>query len=68
MTRRWNALYRNLFRKERVDQELEEELRSYIEMIVEDGAHHGTDIDHARREALIEIGNLEQLKENVRDV
>lgn len=33
MMRRLFALYRNIFRKERVNQELEEERRSYIELV-----------------------------------
>src|SRR5690348_2687067 len=58
MMRRLFALYRNLFRKKRVNQELEEELRSYIELTAEEEA--GGD---ARRE----LAHLERIKESVRD-
>ena len=58
MMRRLFALYRNLFRKKRVNQELEEELRSYIELVAKEEAD-----GDARRE----LAHLERIKESVRD-
>jgi predicted permease len=54
--------------KGRIDQELEEEIRSYVELIAEEKVRNGTDVDCAWREARRDVGNLEQVKENVRDV
>lgn len=68
MIRHWYAFCRNLLRKERVDQELEEELRSYVELIAHEKVRCGTDIEKAWREARQDLGGLEQVKEGVRDI
>jgi len=62
------ALWRNLFRKERVDAELDEEIRSYLELATEEKARNGVRLDQARRDARRELGGLDQVKENVRDI
>src|SRR5882757_5572403 len=54
--RRLFALYRNIFRKERVNQELEEELRSYVELVADE------------KEAGWDLAHLERVKESVRDI
>jgi putative ABC transport system permease protein len=66
---RWLSSYwKNLFHKARLDQELDEEIRAYAEMLTEEKIERGIDPDEARRTALIEIGGIEQVKEQVRDV
>src|SRR5262245_35669091 len=62
------SLWRNLFRKARKDQELTEEIDSYLEMLIEQKIDEGLDPAEARRAALIELGGREQVKERVRDV
>jgi len=59
---------RALFRKQRAEQELDEELRCYMESAVEQKMREGTGREEAAREATIEIGGVEALKEQVRDV
>jgi predicted permease len=66
---RWLSSYwRNLFHKARLDQELDEEIRAYAEMLIEEKIERGIDAAEARRTALIEVGGIEQVKEQVRDV
>lgn len=58
---------RGLFRKERMDLELAEELASHLEMHIEDKVRAGMTAEEARRDALIKLGGIEQTKENCRD-
>jgi putative ABC transport system permease protein len=62
------ALWRNLFRKERIDQELDEEIRSYLDLVAAEKERRGMPRDEALREARRELGGLEQVKESVREV
>ncbi len=62
------CLWRNLIRKDRVDQQLDAELRSYVELLKEEKIRAGTEPQQAFRESLMEIGGVEQVKERVRDV
>jgi putative ABC transport system permease protein len=65
---RLSSLWRNLFDKERVEEELTEEVQAYLEMLVEIKIKEGLKPGEARRAALIEIGGVEQVKEQVREV
>src|SRR5262249_41893066 len=65
---RLSSLWRNLFHKARVEQELTEEIDAYLEMLIELKIKEGLDPEEARRSALIEVGGKEQVKEKVRDV
>src|SRR5690348_9084676 len=51
-----------------VDAELEEEVRGYVEMVAEDKVRNGADARNARREAKMERGGVEQMKEQAREV
>lgn len=62
------SLWRNLFQKGRVEQELTEEVEAYLEMLVETKIKEGLQPAEARRAALIEMGGVEQVKEKVREV
>jgi hypothetical protein len=62
-----NSLLRNLFRRQRADQELDEELRSVVEMLTEEKTNAGATPEEARRAARIEMGGVEQVKERVRE-
>ncbi len=61
-------LWRNLFRRRHVERELDEETRSYIELLVAEKIKAGASPEAARREAAMEFGGLDQVKEGVRDV
>jgi predicted permease len=57
---------RSLFRKERVSQELDEELGGFLEMATEEKMKEGMSRKDARRAVRLERGNLEVTKEVVR--
>src|SRR5438309_8156419 len=57
---------RSLFRKERVSQELDEELNGFLEMAAEEKMKHGMNRKDALRAVRLERGNLEVAKEVVR--
>jgi putative ABC transport system permease protein len=62
------SLFRNLFRKRAVDQALDDELRSAVEVLTQEKMKNGVSYSIARREALIELGGVEQVKEEVRAI
>jgi hypothetical protein len=59
-------LWRNLFHKVQREQELIEELDTYLEMLIEIELKEGLDPEAARRAALLKLGGKEQVKEQVR--
>jgi len=61
-------LFRNLFRKRAVEQALDDELRSSVEVLAQEKMKEGVSPSVARREALIELGGVEQVKEQTREV
>jgi predicted permease len=60
-------LFRNLLRQRRVDEDLDEELRSHLVLLTEEKIKAGMPEDDARRAARMELGGIEQLKEEVRE-
>ena len=65
---RIKSLLRNFFAKQNNDRELDDELRSYIDQLAEDKIRAGMKPEDARRAARIELGGVEQVKENVREI
>src|SRR6266542_3815995 len=59
---------RLLRRKSRMEAELDEELRSHIEMLVERNIRSGLSPAEARRAAQLEFEGSEQVKQSVRDI
>jgi hypothetical protein len=58
-----SSLSRNLFRKTRGEQDLKEEVGAYLEMPIEMKIEQGVYPAETRRQALIEMGGVEQVKE-----
>src|SRR5579864_7523874 len=56
-----------LFRRRHLDEDLDAELRSHVEMAVERNMRKGMSAEDARREALCSLGGVEQTKEVYRD-
>src|SRR5246127_2381929 len=56
-----------LFRRRRLEDDLDEELRSHLEMAIELNVRRGMSAADARREALRSFGGVEQTKEMCRD-
>ena len=59
---------KGLCRRQRVEQELDEELRGYLESSVEAKVGAGMTPEDARRAARIELGSVEAVKDYTRDV
>ena len=62
------ARLRSLARQPRHEQDLEDELRAYVDVLTEQHERRGLSPAAARRAALIEAGGIEQVKEAVRQV
>ena len=62
------ALFRNCFRRRKIERDLAEEVDSYLALSTDDKMRDGIDAAAARREAATEFGGVEQVKEEVRDV
>ena len=58
----------NLFRRERLERELDAELQAYLELDVEENIRRGMAPKEARRTALTRLGGVEMVKEECRDV
>jgi len=59
---------RSLFRRGAVEDELDEELHDHLERRTEEGVASGLSVEEARRTALLELGGIEQRKEECRDM
>jgi len=65
---RISAAVENLFRKTRKDQDLDAEVRSYSDLLTHEKISKGMTPQKAHREAILELGGVEQVKEHVREV
>src|SRR5260221_12040047 len=65
---RIQTLWRNLAGRRRVEADLDEEIRSYQAMLEDEQTRAGANPGAARRETLLELGGVEQIKEEVRDI
>lgn len=65
---RLKAAIRNFVRRSEREHDLDAELRSYVEARAAEKIADGTVAGQARRDVLMEMGGMEQLKEDVRDV
>src|SRR5215212_5770575 len=60
------SLIRNTMRKQRIDRDLSEEVGSYVELLTEKNMKQGMNEEEARRTARMQVGGVEQVKEEVR--
>ena len=68
MPRRIATFFRNVLRKRAVEQALDDELQSAVELLTQEKMKNGLSHPDARRQALIELGGVEQVKEEVRAI
>jgi putative ABC transport system permease protein len=61
------SFLRNLFSFRRVEGDLDQEVHSHLEMLTEENIRSGMQPKDARRAARIELGGIEQVKEQVRE-
>jgi putative ABC transport system permease protein len=62
------SLWRNLSRRRQVERELTDEVSSFVELATQAKMKNGLTEGEARREALVEFGGVEQVKEQVREI
>ena len=65
---RFLSFWRNLLRRDRVEQDLDNEVRAALDILTEEKVTAGMTPQEARRAAAIELGGVESVKEQVRDV
>jgi predicted permease len=73
MNRRWmsghvKSPWRRLFHREQVEKELDEEIRSHLELLTQQKIREGLAPEEAVRSARNDLGGIEQVKEQVRAV
>src|ERR1700688_3019374 len=61
------SFLRNLFLSRRVEADLDNEVRSHLELMTAENMRAGMGPEQARRAARMELGGVEQVKEQVRD-
>src|SRR5215467_2720875 len=66
--RRLSRTWKNLVHRDRVESDLDAELRAYVDLITTQKIRAGMSAEEARRAALVESEGVEQVKDRVRDV
>ena len=57
----------NLFHRDRVERDLDAEVRAHLAMLIDEKVDAGMSTEEARRAARVEFGGIDQVKEQVRD-
>ncbi len=63
---RLGSIVTGLFRRDRVEAQLDDELRTFVDMAAAEKMREGLPAAEARRQAMLELGGIEQVKERVR--
>src|SRR6202044_1235403 len=58
---------RNILAREKTDRDLDNEVRSYSDLLAQEKMREGISPQEARRTAILELGGIEQVKEQVRE-
>jgi putative ABC transport system permease protein len=67
LSRSLSAL-RNLLATSRVDRDLDASVRAYADLLTDEKIRAGMSRDDARRAALVEVGGIERVKDDVREI
>ena len=62
------SIFRSLSQRKENEQELDQEVSSYLDLLTQEKIAQGLDPEEARRRARIELGGVDQVKEQVRQV
>ena len=62
------SFLRNIFLARRVEEDLDQEVQSHLEMLTEENIRAGMSAQEARRAARIELGGVDRLKEQVHQI
>jgi predicted permease len=66
IVQRLRSVFRNFARRQRTDGDLDAEVRAHLELLIAEKMQQGLALEEARRAARVELGGLEQVKEEVR--
>ncbi len=61
------STFQSLAKTKQLDRDLDEELRAYLDLLAEEKVQLGMSPEDAQREARLELGGTEQVKEQVRE-
>lgn len=64
---RVRSVLRNLFRRQQVERQLDDEVRAYVDIAADEKIAAGMPASEARRTTLADLGGVEQVKQAVRD-
>lgn len=67
VTSRLRSLWRNLLHRNRVERELEDELRGMFDLLVDEKRRAGLRAEDAHRAAALELGRVAAIKDEIRD-
>jgi hypothetical protein len=65
---RFVSLWRNLVHRDRVERDLDDEVRAVLELLIDEKIQAGMRPGDARRAATLELAPIETIKDRVRDV
>lgn len=68
MINRFSAFWDGLFRKDRLNRDLDEELHAYVELVAAEKMKSGMPPDEAQRAVHREMGGVDLVKQRVRDI
>ena len=68
MISRLRALWNNVFRRNQLEHDLDEELHAYLALVAAEKARSGISPEQAWRDARREMGGVDQVRQNVRDI
>ena len=61
-----SSLWRNVVHRDRTEDDLDDEVRGTLDMLIAEKMEAGMRADEARRAATLELGGVEQVKEQIR--
>jgi putative ABC transport system permease protein len=65
---RARSLIRNLLGRDRIDDDLDAEVRATLQLLIDEKVESGVALDAARRQSMLELGGVESVKARVREI
>ena len=64
---RVSSLWRNLVHRDRIERDLDDEVRGVLDLLIDEKIQQGMRPEDARRAAMLELGRVDSVKSQVRD-
>ena len=61
------SLWRNVVHRDRIERDLDDEVRGVVDLLIDEKIHQGMRPEDARRAAMLELGRVDSVKSQVRD-